>query len=221
MKQKFNVWIAGLIVISLSITLFAQATSPYYGWFKGKTEFSFASKSTTSGKVGNMNTETVVNSLYIVKNGYEGLKEVSVMSMNGKAMPENEKIYITSENANYVINPATKQYFKDKGDYTATYWSKVWQWTRKRSDSYDNIAKAFQPTLNQKDGQEIENYTISSVVFSFNKDKQLLQYSGTAGGMNTVIEFFEYSDKVIGNYLEDMIQTAEKEYIRVEDFFAL
>jgi hypothetical protein len=198
--------------------------SPYYGWFKDKDEFSFTSVSVTTGKAGGMNLESTVTSTYYVKNGKEAVKEVTATVIDGEAQPEQVKIYITSKEANYVLNPLTKKYFTESGDFDAVMYSKVWLWTRKRSDSYDSLssnssASKSTSTLNNVN---VECYSISGVTFCFESDKKLLKYEGDAAGMHTLILFSNYNEGNIPDFIEESIAQIDNDaYSRSANQFDL
>jgi hypothetical protein len=187
--------------------------SPYFGWFKDKDEFSFTSVSVTTGETGGMKVESTVTSSYYVKNGKEAVKEVTVMNLDGKSQPEKVKVFITSQEENYVLNPLTKKYFIEPGDLNAVMYSTVWLWTRKRSDSYDalsNNPSAIKST-STINNVNVECYSISGITFCFDSDKKLLKYEGDAAGMHTLILFSDYKEGKIPDFIEESITLIDKE----------
>lgn len=199
-----------------------EINSPYFGWFKGKTQFSFVAKTITTGKVAGMQTEMTVTSTYVVKNGVEGVKEVTVMKLNGKAQQPTEKIYLTSAEANYVINPESKMFFQDKGDYGSFKWSKVWQFTRKRSDSYESISKNGKAAPGKVNDIPVTCYSIQGITFCFNAEKQLLKYEGDAGSMHVQVILSEYKDTNVDDFFAGYINAVRAgEYKKADDMFSL
>jgi len=187
--------------------------SPYFGWFKGKTEFSFKTVSNVDAKMGNLKITSVTTGLYYTKNGMEALKETIKSNMGGMTIPDKTLIYITSKDANYVIDPEAKKYFTEAGDMQAVNYSKVWQFTRKSTDSYEGISTNSSAKKETKkiNGLDAECYTVQGVLFAFDSDHKLLQYSADLSGTKVVINFSDYSDKNVDESVFKMIDEIKKD----------
>lgn len=187
--------------------------SPYFGWFKNKKEFSFTTVSISSGVSHGMTIENKVTSYFYVKNGKEAVQEMSEMKVDGLLQPKTEKIYITSRDGNFVINPITKVYYKEAGDFNAVMFSKVWLWTRKRSDSYDALStnSSATKTTETLNAVNVECFTISGVKFYFGSDKKLLKYKGYPANITVEISFSNYAEGNVPGFIEETISKIEKE----------
>jgi hypothetical protein len=135
------------------------------------------------------------------------------MMIDGESQPEQVKVFITSQEANYVLNPQTKKYFTESGDFDAVMYSKVWLWTRKRSDSYDSLSSNSSATKNTSafNNVNVECYSISGITFCFDSDKKLLKYEGDAAGMHTLILFSNYKEGNIPDFIEESIAQIDKD----------
>lgn len=199
-------------------------SSPYYGWFKDKSEFSFKTVSVTEGETNGMQIRNTVTSYFYVKGGKEAVREVSVTELNGASQNETEKIYITSADANYVINPGAKTYFQEGGDPVSVMYSKVWVWTRKKSDSYDAVSvnTSAQKSTSVISSVNVDCYDISGVQFCFDAEKKLLRYEGDAGGMHTVTTFSDYQEGSVPDFIEECIADLESDgYTAVSSQFGV
>lgn len=196
-----------------------EVTSPYYGWFKDKNEFSFTAVSNSSGMSYGMLIEGKVTSYYYVKNTKEAVREITETKIDGVQQPTTEKIYITSANGNYVINPIAKVYYKEAGNYDAVMFSKVWVWTRKRSDSYDALLtnSSAIKTTETLNSVSVECFAISGVKFYFDSDKKLLKYTGSASGIATEIVLTDYKEGNVPNFIEESINKIDKEGYSLSD----
>jgi hypothetical protein len=197
--------------------------SPYYGWFKDKTEFSFSSVSITNTNSNGIVSEMKETSYYYVKDGKEAVRQITEFKIDGEANPSTEKIYITSESGNYVINPISKIYYKTDGDFNSTMFSKVWMWTRKRSDSYDALstnssATKANETLNSIN---VECYTISGTKFYFDVNKKLLKYIGsvstTSTESTTEILFADYTEGNVPDFIDESIAKVSKDAYTISE----
>jgi hypothetical protein len=201
-----------------------NTTSPYYGWFKDKNEFSFVSVSITIGVVNETSIENTVTSYYYVKDGKEAVREVTVAKFNNDDLPAEERIFITSSESNYVLNPLSKKYIKEAGDCNAAMYSKVWVWTRKRSDSYDELSSNSSAVKSSVKIGDIETtcFTISGANFYFDTEKKLVKYNGSAGGMDVTITFNNYKESGIAGFAaESITKISSEEYTLVNDLYSL
>lgn len=185
--------------------------SPYVGWFKGKTEFSFKSVSVTEAAFGKASIVSTVTSSTFAKNGMEAIKETTASTMGKTVLPTKTLVYITSNDANYVINPDTKKFVQEAGDMNAVMYSKVWQWTRKRSDAYESVSGAGKKETKTINGVEAECYTVQGVLFAYDADKKLLQYNADLSGTKVVINFTDYVSENVDASIFALLEDIKKD----------
>ncbi len=192
-------------------TVSTQTDSPYVGWFKGKTEFSFKSVSVTEASLGKAKIVATVTSMTYAKNGMEAMKETTASTMGKTVLPTKTLVYITSKDANFVINPDTKKYVQEAGDMNAVMYSKVWQWTRKHSDAYDSVSGAGKKETKTVNGVDAECYTVQGVLFAYDADKKLLQYNADLSGTKVVINFSDYVSENVDASIFALIEDIKKD----------
>jgi len=200
-----------------------KTESDFHGWFKGKTEFSFKTITQTNGEMNGQKIESLVTNSFVVHNGMEAVQETENVITDGVVSPEKVKIYITSKDVNYAINPLTKKYYTEPGDKKADNFIKVWIWTRKTAETYENlIDSGCQKDSLIVDGENLECLTVNGVNFIYDTEKRLRQYKGTASGMSTTIDFTDYLSSETDTTIFAIIGRLESEgFQRVENITEL